>query len=47
MKESKFTEIQITKVLKWYEGGRSVEDICNVMLSATGALNHLGVSESM
>ena len=47
MKESKFTEIQITKVLKWYEGGRSVEDICDVMLSVTGAPNHLGVSESM
>ena len=28
MKKSKFTESQITKALKEYEGGRSVEDIC-------------------
>ncbi len=28
MKKSKFTESQITKALKEYEGGRSIEDIC-------------------
>lgn len=28
MKKSKFTESQITKALKEYEGGRKAEDIC-------------------
>ena len=28
MKKSKFTEAQILKALKEYEGGRSVNDIC-------------------
>ena len=28
MTKSKFTESQIKKALKEYEGGRSVEDIC-------------------
>lgn len=28
MKKSKFSETQITKAIKEYEGGRSVEEIC-------------------
>ena len=28
MKKSKFSEIQITKALKEYEGGRDAQDIC-------------------
>lgn len=28
MKKSRFTESQITKALREYEGGRKVEDIC-------------------
>jgi putative transposase len=32
MKKSKFTESLITKALKEYEGGRSVEDICRELV---------------
>jgi putative transposase len=28
MKKSRFTEVQITKALKEYEGGRETKDIC-------------------
>lgn len=31
MKKSRFTETQIVKALKEYEGGRSTEDICREM----------------
>jgi len=30
MKKKRFTEQQITKVLKEYEGGRDIKDLCRI-----------------
>jgi len=40
MKKSKFTESQITKAIKEYEGGRRVEDICRELGIKQAAFYH-------
>ena len=40
MKKPKYTESQITKAIKEYEGGRRVEDICRELGIKSAAFYH-------